>query len=168
MQGWKVLKNKSYSERKVKRCHQNELLSLQTVVDTKTGKDWSAAEGADARKRCNALVEEDTDKRDIVYLHATGSIVQRPSASSAPFYVYELVVGNPSKGASPLPLATNLTCDHTTASVLHFLQAFETDLTKMYGNASSKRPLMIICDGSIVPLQAISWTFCRVNLEDPL
>lgn len=107
-------------------------------------------------------------KHDIVYLHATGSIVQRPSASSAPFYVYELVVGNPSKGASPLPLATNLTCDNTTASVLHFLQAFETDLTKMYGNASSKRPLMIICDGSIVPLQAISWTFCRVNLEDPL
>lgn len=107
-------------------------------------------------------------KNDIVYLDATGSIVQKDSASSAPFYFYELVVRNPSKGASPLPVATYVTCDHTTASVLYFLQAFQTDLTKMYIRKSSKRPVMIICNGSIVLLQAISWTFLRLNLEDLL
>lgn len=66
-------------------------------------------------------------KTDIVYLDATGSIVQKDSASSAPYYVYELVVRNPEKGASPLPVALYVTCDRTTASVLYFLQAFMTD-----------------------------------------
>lgn len=64
-----------------------------------------------------------------------------------------------------------LTCDHTTASVLYFfffLQAFLTDPRKMYGNALFVRPVMIICDSSIVLLQAISSTFCRINLEDLL
>ena len=55
-------------------------------------------------------------KEDIKYLNATGS---KSKSSSRPFYVglYELVVRNPRKGSSPFPVATFLTCDHTTSSV---------------------------------------------------
>lgn len=170
--GPKVLKNLACSERKQKRCHPNELLSLEKMVTLKSQEDnnvlqkvlmhpkgvmlWSKKTLCVFYKRC---------KTDIVYLDATGSIVQKNSSSSAPYYVYELVVRNPVKGSSPLPVATFVTCDHTTASVLYFLQAFKTDLSKLYGHKSSKRPVMIICDGSPVLLQAISWTFCQINLE---
>ncbi len=75
---------------------------------------------------------------------------------------------NPSKGASPLPVATYLTCDHTTASVTYFLQAFQTDMMKLYGKKAVKRPNMIICDGSLVLLNSISFTFCKLSLEDLL
>ena len=169
----KVLKNLSCSERKLKRCHENELLSLHKMLTSKTGHDnevmqkvimhpkgvmlWSKKTMSVFHKRC---------KTDIVYLDATGSIVQKDSASSPPVYVYELVVRNPEKGASPLPVATYVTCDHTTSSVLYFLQAFMTDHSKMYGKKSSKRPVMMVCDGSPVLLRAISWTFCQLNLED--
>ncbi len=60
-----------------------------------------------------------------MYLDATGSVIQK-SAQSPPYYVYELVVRNPSKGDSPLPVATYVTCDHTTASITYFLQSKNT------------------------------------------
>ncbi len=106
-------------------------------------------------------------KEDIVYLDATGSVIQK-SAQNLPYYVYELVVRNPSRGASPLPVASYVTCDHTTASVTYFLQPFQTDLLRMYGSGASKRPVMIICDGSLVLMHSISITFCRTGLEDLL
>jgi len=43
--------------------------------------------------------------------------------------LYELVVCNPSKGASPLPFANYLTCDHTTAYVCHILRAGFLNMT---------------------------------------
>lgn len=57
---------------------------------------------------------------------------------------------------------------HNSPSPVFFLQAFLTDLRKMCGNALFVRPVIIICDGCIVPIQAISWTFCWINLEDLL
>ncbi len=89
-------------------------------------------------------------------------------AQNPPYYVYELVVRNPSRGASPLPVASYVTCDHTTASVTYFLQSFQTDLLRMYGSGSIKRPAMIICDGSLVLMHSISITFYRTGLEDLL
>ncbi|CAK6965265.1 hypothetical protein D5F01_LYC09263 [Scomber scombrus] len=65
----------------------------------------------------------DRCKEDIVYLDATGSIVRKGKGQTSPFYVYELVVRHPTKGSSPLPVATYITSDHTTASVSHFLGA---------------------------------------------
>lgn len=72
------------------------------------------------------------------------------SLKSKRYFVYKLVMRNPSK--PPLLIATYLTCDCSTASVTYFLQAFQTDLTKMYGNKANKRPVMIICDGSLALL----------------
>ncbi len=64
-----------------------------------------------------------------MYLDATGSVIQK-SAQNPPYYVYELVVRNPSRGASPLPVASYVTCDHTTASVTYFLQSFKQTLSE--------------------------------------
>ncbi|RXN07815.1 zinc finger protein 502-like isoform X2 [Labeo rohita] len=38
----------------------------------------------------------------------------------------------------------------------------------MYGNVPIKRPVMIICDGSLVLMHSISTAFCRTGLEDLL
>lgn len=88
-------------------------------------------------------------KEDIVYFDA---IVRKESAGMPPYYVYELVVRNPSKGAPPLPVATYVMCDHITASVTYFLQAFQTDLVRAFVNRAYKRPVMFMCDGSLVLL----------------
>ena len=90
-----------------------------------------------------------------MYLDATGSILKRSKNSEGPFYVYELVVRNPKKGSSPFPVATYFTCDHTTASVLYFLSAFQTDHAKQYEHQKkNSSPIMVICDGSLVLMQS--------------
>ncbi|RXN14620.1 hypothetical protein ROHU_028583 [Labeo rohita] len=47
-------------------------------------------------------------------------------------------------------------------------KAFQTDMMKLYGKKAVKRPIMIICDGSLVILNSISLTFCKLSLEDLL
>lgn len=69
----------------------------------------------------------------IVYQDATGSIVKKAKGESTPFYIYELVVRNPVKGCTPIPVATYVTCDHTTESVSYFLGSFITDCVKVHG-----------------------------------
>lgn len=166
-----VLKNIAWTERQKKRLHSNELLSLQQMIKEQHGKDSDVLQrvmmhpkGIMLWSRKTLSVFFQRCKEDIVYMDATGSIIRKDSAETRPYYVYELVVRNPSKGASPLPIATYLTCDHTTAT--YFLQAFQTDLSKMYGKRANKRPVMIICDGSLVLLHSLSMTFCRTSLED--
>ncbi|KAI2660976.1 DNA polymerase epsilon catalytic subunit A [Labeo rohita] len=68
--------------------------------------------GFDVNERNNAVVEEDT--------------------------LCLLQEVNPSKGASPLPVAAYVTCDHKTPSVTYFLQSFQTDLLIMYRVGQAK------------------------------
>lgn len=109
----------------------------------------------------------DRSKEDIFYLDATGSIKTKEKGSP-PFYVYELVVRNPEKGKSPFPVATYLTCDHTTASVTYFLEAFLTDVTRLYGQQGRMSARMIMCNGPMVLMQAISLSFSRKSLNDAI
>lgn len=87
-------------------------------------------------------------KEDIVYLDATGSIVEKATGESPPFTIYKLVLRNPVKGCSPVPVAPYVTCDHTTASVSWFLGSFITDCVNLHGQNS--QITMYICDGSVV------------------
>ncbi len=135
--------------KKKKRLHCDELPGLKELIDHQRGTDndvlqkvmmhpkgvmlWSNKILSVFYKRC---------ENDIVYLDATGSVIKKSTAESPPYYVYELVVRNPSKGASPLPVATYVTCDHTTASVTYFLQAFQTDVIRMYGNQKDRHDNM--------------------------
>lgn len=68
---------------------------------------------------------------------------------SPPFYVHELIVRNPQKTCSPLPVAKYLTSDHITASVTYFLEALMTDVTRASGHKAMQSPVMLICDGSM-------------------
>ncbi|XP_057198393.1 uncharacterized protein LOC130559383 isoform X2 [Triplophysa rosa] len=166
-----VLKSISWRQRMKDRKHKNETLSLQMMVNEKRDEPdeviqkvilhpkgvmlWSKKSIDIFHQRC---------KYDIVYLDATGSIVKKSEHSTGPFYIYELVVRNPNKGSSPFPAATYVTCDHTTSSIVYFLSAFQTDHAKQYGHKNI-RPLMIICDGSMVLMHAISLVFCQTNLN---
>jgi len=51
--------------------------------------------------------------------------------------VYELVVSNPSKDASPLPVATYLTCDHSLCHIL--LAGFSNGLDEAVWEKSSQK-----------------------------
>ncbi|KAL1250775.1 hypothetical protein QQF64_018571 [Cirrhinus molitorella] len=165
-----VLKNISWNSRKKARRDQNEILSLQKMVEERIDSEkilqkvllhprgvmlWSQRSIRLFHQRC---------KTDVVYIDATGSIIQKGKGKSAPFYVYELVVRHPNKGASPVPVATFVTCDHTTSSVTYFLESFQTDYFRLFGKASQRRPVMIMCDGSLVLLQAVAYSFCKISL----
>lgn len=165
-----VLKNISWNSRKKACRHHNEVLSLQKMVEERTDSEkvlqkvllhprgvmlWSQDSIRLFHQRC---------KTDVVYIDATGSIIQKGKGRSAPFYVYELVVRHPKKGASPVPVAIYVTCDHTTSTVMYFLQSFQTDYYRLFGKTSQGRPVLIMCDGSLVLLQAVAYIFCRVSL----
>lgn len=107
-------------------------------------------------------------KSDIVYLDATGSIVKKAKGESSPFYIYELVVRHPLKGCFPVPVATFVTAEHTTASVSYFLGSFITDCVKLHGTKIRKRPVMYICDGSAVLMQSIAQNLCGLSLTELL
>lgn len=170
-----VLKTLSWSDRKKHRTHNNDMLSLQAMFEEEHGSEEAVIQKIILHPKGVMLWCEKTInifyercKEDIVYLDATGSIVQKGKGQSAPFYVYELVIRNPWKGSSPVPVATYLTSEHTTASVSYFLGSFVTDLIRMHGQRIRKRPVMLICDGSTVLLQSISYNFCGLSLQDLL
>ncbi len=146
-----VLKNITWSEQKIKRPHSDEFTSLKKIIDEQPGTDNDVLQNVLMHPKGIMLWSRKTlsvfykrSKEDIVYLDATGSVIQK-RAQNPPYYVYELVV----------PVASYVTCDHTTASVTYFLQSFQTDLLRMYGSGSIKRPVMIICDGSLVLIHYI-------------
>ena len=107
-------------------------------------------------------------KEDIVYVDATGSIIKKEKGESAPFYIYEIVVRHPLKGRSPVPVATFVTCDHTTSSVSYFLGSFMTDCIRCHGRHIKKRCVMYICDGSLVLMESISQNCCGMSLRELL
>lgn len=106
-------------------------------------------------------------REDLVYLDATGSIMKKRKCLP-PFCIYELVVRNPWKTCSPLPVATYLTCDHTTASVTYFLEAFLTDVARAFGRKAMHSAVMLTCDGSMVLMQAICLALAKKNLSDTI
>lgn len=169
-----VLRNIALEIRKKSRLHHNEIMSLQLMVANKKNNPedvlqkvmlhpkgvflWSSKSIEIFQSRC---------REDIVYLDATGSIMKKRKGLP-PFCVYELVVRNPRKTCSPLPVATYLTCDHTTASVTYFLEAFLTDVARAFGRKAMRSPVMLMCDGSMVLMQAICLAFAKKNLSDTI
>jgi len=122
-----VLKNIAYMTRNKCRRHTNETLSLVKMVEEKTDEDNEVLQKVLLHPKGVMLWSKNTIRLfhrrcrdDIVYIDATGSIVQKAQGKTAPFYVYELVVRHPIKGSSPIPVATYVTCQHNTASVLLF------------------------------------------------
>lgn len=169
-----VLKNISWEARKSSRQHSNEIISLQIMLQKRTKspdevlqKVMLHPKGVLLWSKRSIHIYQERCQEDIIYLDATGSIMRRETGSP-PFYVYELVVRNPHKTSSPFPVATYLTCDHTTASVLYFLEAFLTDVAMWFGRKGMRSPVMVICDWSIVLMQAICMAFAKKNLTDTI
>lgn len=101
---------------------------------------WGPSKRTSSSKRCDALVKEkrwhfpQTIKRG----HSVSRCNREyPTEDKLRSPLYELVVRNPIKGSSPVPVATYVTCDHTTASVLYFLSAFQTDHQTVQEHTSS-------------------------------
>ncbi|XP_034079088.1 uncharacterized protein LOC117550702 [Gymnodraco acuticeps] len=140
-----VLKTLSWGEREKQRRHENEMVSLQLMSEDVQDKDdqWIQKvilqpKGVMLWSKRTIRLFHDRSKEDIVYLDATGSIVKKAKGESTPFYIYELVVRNPIKGCSPVPVATYVTCEHTTASITYFLGSFITDCQTTWAKNSQK------------------------------
>lgn len=154
-----LLKSISCKQRMEERRHKNESLSLSKMVEEKTDEPDEVLQkvllhpkGVMLWSKRSIRIFHKRSKEDIVYLDATGSILKKAKDSEGPFYVYELVVRNPKKGSSPFPVATYVTCDHTTASILYFL-------------SNMGKKVSWLCDGFMVLMQAISMAFCKTNLH---
>lgn len=168
-----VLKTLSWSERKKQRRDSNEMVALQQLSEEERGTDDKLIQKIIMQPKGIMLWSKKTiqifhrrSKEDIVYLDATGSIVKKAKGESTPFYIYELVVRSPLKGCSPVPVATFVTCEHTTASVSYFLGSFITDCIKQHGPKIRTRPVMYICDGSVVLMQSIAQNLCGLSLNE--
>lgn len=172
-----VMKTISWSQKKKFRGHKNEAISLQKMLEEEEEEEevkcviqkivlHPKSVILYCSKTLNVLFER--CKEDIVYLDATGSIVQKGKGQTSAFYRYELVVRHPNKGSSPLPVATYVTSDHTTASVSYFLGSVVTDFMRKHGPKAKTRPVMLLCDGSVVLLQSLSYNFCGVSLQELL
>ncbi len=140
-----VLKTTAYTERKKKRLHNNEMISMQLMSENEKGTEDKLIQKIILQPKGVMLWSSKTislfhkrSKSDIVYLDATGSIVKKAKGESTPFYIYELVVRRPVKGCSPVPGATFVTSEHTTASVSYFLGSFITDCVKLHGTKIRK------------------------------
>lgn len=169
-----VLKTISWEARQRSRQHSNEVISLQIMLKKKKDspdevlqKIMLQPKGVLLWSQRGIEIYQERCREDIVYLDATGSIM-RKEKGSPPFYVYELVVRNPQKNSSPLSVAAYLTCDHTTASVTYFLEAFQTDVARHFGRKGMRSPIMILCDGSMVLMQAICLSFAKKSLQDTI
>lgn len=170
-----VFKTIGYSERKKNRLNKNEMISMQLMSEEEKGTEDKLIQKIILQPKGVMLWSNKTislfhqrSKSDIVYLDATGSIVKKAKGESAPFYIYELVVRNPQKGCSPVPVATFVTCEHTTASVTYFLGSFITDCVKSHGAKIRQRAVMYICDGSAVLMQSIAQNLCGLSLTELL
>ena len=105
-------------------------------------------------------------KHDIVYLDATGSIMQKTGElTDKQYYLYELVVRHPVRSKLCLPVASMMTCDHTAASITNFLYTFQQSEAKLYGYSSITQPPLLMIDGSPVLLKSV---LCVFNLENVL
>ncbi len=174
VQNPQVLKNIPREFRQRSRLHKNDIQSLRLMLERRAKstdqvlqKVFLEPKGVTLWSSKSISIFHERCKEDIIYLDATGSIKSKEKGSP-PYYVYELGVRNPQKGKSPFPVATYLTSDHTTASVTYFLEAFVTDVTRLYGQQGRMSPLMIMCDGSMVLMQAISLSFGRKSLTDAI
>lgn len=152
-----VLNNITREVKLKSRRHSHEMLSFQLMLENKNKSDdfvlqkvflhpkgvllWSLKSIGLFWERC---------QDDIVYIDATGSIKTKE------------------KGAPHFYVATYLTCDHTTASVKYFLEAFLTDATRCFGKKVFWTPQMIMYDGSVMLMQAICLSFAKKNLLDTL
>lgn len=103
-----------------------------------------------------------------MYIDATGGVMKRTFPNQSPFYIYELVVRNSTRGGSAISGATYVASEHTTSSLTDFLNWFGQDCVKLYGRSSLDRPVMFMWDGSVVLMQAISNSFCKMSLDSLL
>lgn len=106
-------------------------------------------------------------QEDIVYLDATGSIIKKEKGSP-PFYVYELVVRNPQKKLLSLTGCNllNLWPHHSLRII--FPWGFSDRCCKAVWRKRMRPPIMLLCDGSMVLMQAICLSFAKTNLQDTI
>lgn len=140
--------------RKKSQLHHNDIICLQVMVENKKNNPndvlqkvmlhpkgvllWFSRSIEIFQSRC----QEDS-------LFGCYRQYHQKRKGSPPFYVHELIVRNPQKTCSPLPVAKYLTSDHITASVTYFLEALMTDVTRASGHKAMQSPVMLICDGSM-------------------
>ncbi|KAF3837943.1 hypothetical protein F7725_009711, partial [Dissostichus mawsoni] len=141
------MKTLSWQARKKLRKHSNEMISLRKMMEEELETEEAVIKKLIAHPKgvmlwSNKTIDlfHDRCREDIVYVDATGSIVKKAKGKTSPFYVYEMVVRNPFKGSSPVPVATYITNDHTTASISFFLGSFLTDVIRLHGRGAKQRP----------------------------
>ena len=61
------------------------------------------------------------NKRVIVHLDATGSIISKIDSSQKKVFYYALTIGHPDYSTSPVPIAEMISSAHSSAEITYFL-----------------------------------------------
>ena len=104
--------------------------------------------------------------RDILYLDATGNIIERIKPYKQIYY-YALTVRHSFGLASPIPVAEYITSSHTTESLRHFFLTVREKEGIVFQGCLSK-PKLLICDLSIPLYESALLEFNKETINEYL
>ena len=165
-----VLRNLKYKGKLTERYSSNWLISLNILKEKLVANNDSFIQEIKADPPSVTMFSEvqvrlyaELCKKDVIYLDATGSIIIR-SSNKKDFQLYTLLVRNPYKGSSSLPVATYLTNQHDASSIARFLQLFLLECKKFF--KTKRTPLLLMVDGSFAIWNAVLREMCGETRAD--
>ena len=104
------------------------------------------------------------NKRIIVHLDATGSIVRKLESSQKRVYYYALTIGHPDYTTSPIPIAEMISSAHSSAEISYFLHKWSLDAKNIIGSSDLNIGLIEI-DYSWALIHSVCSAFLKCDLE---
>ena len=117
------------------------------------------------REQLMAYIDLNKNHKGVLYFDATGSLIQKIPDQNHRIFLYALVMENPVKGRSVLPLAELLSNDHHSSEIKHFLGFLCNNLKTISTNYIPRR---VETDLSWALLQAVTQTFNEQNCKSYL
>ena len=109
-----------------------------------------------------AFIKANKNHSGVLYFDATGSLVQKIPGQSKRIFLYALVMENPIKGRSVLPVGEFLSNDHHSSEIKHFLGFLCNNLKKI---TTKFIPRRVETDLSWAMIQGVTQTFNEQNVQ---
>ena len=103
------------------------------------------------------------NKRNIVHLDATGSIIRKIDSSQKKVFYYALTVGHPDYSTSPVPIAEMISSAHSSAEITYFLHKWALEAKKIVGSELNIGQIEI--DYSWALIHSVCSAFLKCDLE---
>ena len=113
-------------------------------------------------EQLQAYIKANKGHKGVLFLDATGSIIQKIPGQDGRIFLYSLVMKNPIEGRGALPVAEFLSNDQHSSEIKHFLGVLCNNLKLM---TTKYIPRQVETDVSWAIIQAVVQTFNEHNLK---